>query len=113
MATDNVFEINLATGAAGERAMTAGELADRAARLAAAVARKATEDEAEALLSLSKADAETLLGKIDTALTDIATKQVTFQTTPNLTNAAPLLIELSQDMAGVLKALRYLVKRLS
>lgn len=75
---------------------------DDAARLAA-----------EATLGLNRADTAALLTKIDTALTDIAAKQAAFQATPNLANAAPLLVELSQDMTDVLKALRYLIKRLS
>jgi len=68
---------------------------------------------AEAEQLLNRADAIVLLNKINTALNDISTKQAAFQTTPNLTTATPLLLELSQDMTGVLKALRYLIKCLS
>lgn len=56
------------------------------------------------------ANVSDLLGKIDTALTDLTAKRATFQATPNLANAAPLLLEVSQDLIGVLKALKYVLK---
>lgn len=56
------------------------------------------------------ANVSDLLSKIDTALTDLTAKRATFQASPNLANAAPLLLEVSQDLIGVLKALKYVLK---
>lgn len=56
-----------------------------------------------------KTDTAALVAQIDTALSDIATKQAAFQGNQNLANAGALLLELSQDMTGVLKALRYVI----
>lgn len=62
---------------------------------------------------LERADIAVLLGQIDTALTDIATKKAALQATPNLANATALLNELAQDTTGILKALRRLLRQVS
>ncbi|MCA0455637.1 MAG: hypothetical protein LCI00_16800 [Chloroflexi bacterium] len=56
------------------------------------------------------ANVDDLLGKINKALTDLGAKQATFQAAPTLANAAPLLVEISQDLTGVLKALKHVLK---
>jgi len=59
-----------------------------------------------------KLDIEDLLNKADNALTQLTAKKATFTTTPNLANAAPLLIEAAEDLIGVIKVLKYIVKRI-
>jgi hypothetical protein len=58
-------------------------------------------------------DMGTLLAKIDQAITDINTKQTTFKGSPTLGTAAPLLNEIADDMIGLLKAFKYLAKRVN
>lgn len=58
------------------------------------------------------ANVSDLLSKVDTALTDLTTKRAAFQATPTLQNAGPLLLEVSQDLIGVLKALKYVLKHI-
>lgn len=57
-----------------------------------------------------KLDTADLLAKADKAITDISTKLATFQATPNLANASPLLIELAQDVVAMIKAIKFIAK---
>jgi len=66
--------------------------------------------EQQVLIS-GKTDSEQLLGRISQALADIATKRTAFNTTPNLTTAGALLLELAQDVEGLLKFARYTITR--
>lgn len=49
--------------------------------------------------------------KVDTALTDMQDKLATFRSGSTLQNAAPLLVEVSQDMILLLKAVKYLARK--
>lgn len=53
-----------------------------------------------------------VLNKVDTALSDLTAKRADFVATPTLAKAAPLLLEVSQDLIGVLKAIKYIAKRI-
>jgi len=57
-----------------------------------------------------KLDTADLLAKADKAITDIGTKLATFQATPNLANASPLLVELAQDVVAMIKAIKFIAK---
>ena len=59
-----------------------------------------------------KLDTADLIAKADKAITDIGTKLATFQATPNLANAGPLLVELAQDVTAVIKALKFVAKQI-
>lgn len=69
-----------------------------------------TPEQAEAATGVANVSA--LLATIDTALTDLTAKRAAFQSTPTLANAAPLLLEVSQDLIGVLRAMKYVLKRI-
>lgn len=60
-----------------------------------------------------KVDAAAMLAAADTALTQLASKLATFQGTQNLANAAPLLIEVTQDLIALIKTTKYLAKRIN
>lgn len=60
-----------------------------------------------------RADVAGLLAQIDTALADIASKKAALQATANLANATALLNELAQDTTGILKALKYVIKKVT
>lgn len=88
---------------------TSGELdALTTAALAHDYAARTTEQQAA---EADKTAAGLLLPLIETALSDIATKQAAFQSAPTLATAGPLLLEISQDMTGVLKTLRYIIRQ--
>jgi hypothetical protein len=53
-----------------------------------------------------------LIAKADKAITDISAKLATFQATPNLANAGPLLVELAQDVTAMIKALKFIAKQI-
>lgn len=55
MDTDNIFEINIATGAAGYRKLTPDEQAERVARRSAAEAEQAQQDQRNSARSRSRA----------------------------------------------------------
>ena len=59
-----------------------------------------------------KVDTADMLAKADKAITDIGTKLATFQATPNLANASPLLIELAQDVTAMIKAIKFIAKQI-
>jgi hypothetical protein len=60
-----------------------------------------------------RADVAALIGQIDTAIADIASKRATLQATPNLANATALLNELAQDVTGMLKAMKRVLKQVT
>lgn len=60
-----------------------------------------------------RADIADLLTKADTALSQLASKRATFAGTPNLANAAPLLLEVTDDLIAAIKVLKYIVKRIN
>lgn len=64
---------------------------------------------AQTVKDQGKTDTDSLLAQIDTALSEIASKEAALRATQNLANAGALLLELSEDMTGVLKALRYVI----
>lgn len=87
--------------------------ADEATALSVATAHNPNVDTAEqAAEKVGKVNVAALLSAADTALTQLAAKRTTFQTTPTLANAAPLLVEIGQDLEGVIKALKYVLTRI-
>lgn len=58
-----------------------------------------------------RADVDGLVAQIDNAIADIASKKAALQATPNLANATALLNELAQDTTGILKALKYVIRK--
>ena len=60
-----------------------------------------------------RADIADLLAKADTALTQLAAKEATFKANQNLANAAPLLIEIADDLQAAIKVLKFVVKRIN
>lgn len=67
----------------------------------------------QAAAKVGKTDLADWLTKADTALSDIKTKLDAFKAAPDLTNAAPLLIELAQDMRLALRAQKYIAKKIN
>jgi len=66
----------------------------------------------QAAEKVGKVNVAALLSAADTALADLAAKRAAFQGTPTLQNAAPLLVEVAQDLEGVIKALKYVLTRI-
>lgn len=60
-----------------------------------------------------KTDTASLLSAADTALAQLASKLATFQGTPTLGNAGPLLVEAVQDLQATIKALKYIARKVS
>lgn len=60
-----------------------------------------------------RADIADLLQKADTALAQLAAKEATFKASQNLANAAPLLIEIADDLQAAIKVLKFVVKRIN
>lgn len=60
-----------------------------------------------------KADVAALLAQADSALTQLASKRATFAGNQNLANAAPLLLEVTDDLVAAIKVLKYIVKRVN
>lgn len=87
--------------------------ATEAALIAAAQAHNpATLTPEQAAIQQGKLDSDTLKAQIDQAITDLTAARNTFQGTPTLANAQPLLILLSNTVLGILRALRYILRRL-
>lgn len=72
----------------------------------------ALETTEQAAEKVGKVNVASLLSAADTAIAQLAAKRATFQTTPTLANAAPLLVEIGQDLEGVIKALKYVLTRI-
>lgn len=66
----------------------------------------------QAAEKVGKVNVAALLSAADTALADLSAKRAAFQGTPTLQNAAPLLVEVAQDLEGVIKALKYVLTRI-
>lgn len=67
---------------------------------------------AQQAAATGKLDTADMLAKADKAITNIGTKLATFQATPNLANASPLLIELAQDVTAMIKAIKFIAKQI-
>lgn len=66
----------------------------------------------QAALQQGKADADAFKPQIDQTITDLTAARNTFQTTPTLANAQPLLILLTNAAILMLKGFRYILRRL-
>lgn len=87
--------------------------ADEATALSIAAAHDPQVDTAEqAAEKVGKVNVEALLTQAGTAISQLAAKRATFQATPTLQNAAPLLVEIGQDLEGVIKVLKYVLTRI-
>lgn len=87
--------------------------ADEVTALSIATAHDPQVDTAEqAAVKVGKVNVAALLSAADTAIADLTAKRATFQTTQTLANAAPLLVEIGQDLEGVIKALKYVLTRI-
>lgn len=69
---------------------------------------KTPEQQAEVTGKLA---ADDVLAKADKTISDITTKLAAFQAAQNLANAAPLLIELAQDVLILAKYTKYLARK--
>jgi hypothetical protein len=58
-----------------------------------------------------KVDTAALITAADTALAQLTSKLATFQATPNLANAGPLLIEITQDLIALIKFNKYMARK--
>lgn len=87
--------------------------ADITQALSIAAAHDPEVDTAEqAAEKVGKVNVAALLSAADTALTQLAAKRAAFQNASTLQNAAPLLVEVAQDLEGVIKALKYVLTRI-
>jgi hypothetical protein len=87
--------------------------ADINTALAIATAHDPVQETSEqAAARTGKTDTANLLAAADKALADLVEKTATFQATPNLANAAPLLLELSQDLQAAIKMLKHVARKI-
>lgn len=85
----------------------------QAALIAAAQAHNpATLTPEQAAVQQGKADSENFKPQIDQAIANITTGKSTLQATPNIANAIALLNIIADVNIGILKALRYILRRL-
>lgn len=66
----------------------------------------------QATIQQGKADSETFKPQIDQAIADITAGRNTVQATPNVANAVALLVIIANVNIGILKVLRYILRRL-
>lgn len=86
--------------------------ATEAALVAAAQAHNpATLTPDQAAIQQGKLDSDTLKAQIDQAISNITAGKSTLQATPNVTNAIALLVIIADVTVGILKVLRYILRR--